>query len=206
MSAYQDDQASSQLPVGGDTIRKRPMPLENEEPNNAHDMASKRIHHGPNTHSDLPIQNSDSGWDYTANGVSSKVSLLDSGLSPVEQMIAVISALIAEGERGAKSLEILISEIQPDLLADIVMVNMWHLPKSCPPLLRHYGLPVTCQSGSNGPPSVDVPIGSPSVQSPVQTLSSSSNAVSMVVPELSTSSNLPAESKRDPRRVIFIIL
>ncbi|XP_052203340.1 uncharacterized protein LOC127808772 isoform X2 [Diospyros lotus] len=195
-----DDQASSQVPVGGDTIRKRPMPVENEEPNNAHDMASKRIHHGPNTHSDLPIQNSDSGWDYTANGVSSKVSLLDSGLSPVEQMIAVISALIAEGERGAKSLEILISEIQPDLLADIVMVNMWHLPKSCPPLLRHYGLPVTSQSGSSGPPSVDVPIGSPSVQSPVQTLSSSSNAVCMVVPELSTSSNLPAEPKRDPRR------
>ncbi|KAL4558964.1 hypothetical protein LXL04_031090 [Taraxacum kok-saghyz] len=52
----------------------------------------------------------------------------DNGVSPVEQMIAMIGALLAEGERGAESLEILISQIHPDLLADIVVTNMKHLP------------------------------------------------------------------------------
>lgn len=197
-----DDQPSSQLPVAGDAVRKRYMPLENEEPNNGYDMASKRICRGPSNHSDPPIQINDSGHDLSVNGASSKVPLLDSGLTPVEQMIAMIGALIAEGERGAESLEILISQLHPDLLADIVITNMKHLPTNPPPLTRLSS--VTQQSGSSGPPSVAVPIGSTaSIQSPVlaeQTPSSSSNVISTSIADMSISINLLADSKRDPRR------
>ncbi|KAL6955318.1 hypothetical protein U1Q18_042871 [Sarracenia purpurea var. burkii] len=198
------DELSSQLSIAGDAIRKRSMPLENEEPNNGHDAASKRIGRGPNTHSDPTIQKSDSGQDFSANGVSSKVPLLNSGLTPVEQMIAMIGALIAEGERGAESLEILISQIHPDLLADIVITNMKHLPKNTPPLMRLNSLSVTQQSGSSGPPSIAVPIVSTaSIQSPVpaaQPPSSSSNATNTSLSDMSTSVLIPADSKRDPRR------
>lgn len=39
-------------------------------------------------------------------------------------------------ERGAKSLETLISHIHPDMLADVVKANMKHLPKTPPTLAR----------------------------------------------------------------------
>ena len=42
--------------------------------------------------------------------------MLDSELTVVQQMVALVGALVAEGERWAESLEILISKIQPDLL------------------------------------------------------------------------------------------
>ncbi|KAH7847088.1 hypothetical protein Vadar_021712 [Vaccinium darrowii] len=191
-----------ELPMGVDAIRKRPMPLENAEPNNGYDVASKRIRRGPNSNSDPPVQKNDLAQDFAGNGVSSKVPLLDGGLSPVEQMIAMIGALIAEGERGAESLKILISQIHPDLLADIVITNMKHLPKNPPPLISLSTSAGSQQNGSSGQPAVVVPVVSTaSTESQVlapQTPSSSSNATSMS--DMSTSISLPADSKRDPRR------
>ncbi|KAA8528405.1 hypothetical protein F0562_035760 [Nyssa sinensis] len=200
-----DDQLSSPLPISGDLLKKRSTPLDNEEPTYSQDVASKRIHYGPNTDSTPSVQISDSGHDYSSNGVSPKVPLLDSGLTPVEQMIAMIGALIAEGERGAESLELLISQIHSDLLADIVITNMKHLPKNPPPLTRLGSLPATQQGSSSSALSqVVAPIGpSISVQSPVlsaQVPFSSSIAISTSLPDTSTSINLPADSKRDPRR------
>uniref|UniRef100_A0A5B6YLP6 Symplekin n=1 Tax=Davidia involucrata TaxID=16924 RepID=A0A5B6YLP6_DAVIN len=200
-----DDQPSSQLPISEDLLRKRSMPLDNEEPTYSHDVASKRIRYGPSSNSAPPVQISDSEQDYSANGVSPKVPLLDSDLTPVEQMIAMIGALIAEGERGAGSLEILISQIHSDLLADIVITNMKHLPKDPPPLIRLGSLPSTQQGSSPSAPSQVVAPISPtiSVQSPVlrvQVPFSSSNAINTSLPDVSTSINLPADSKRDPRR------
>lgn len=112
--AVKDEQASSHMVMSGDMARKRSTPMEQEHI----DPSSKRSRHD------------------SANGVSTKIPPLDNALSPVEQMIAMIGALLAEGERGAESLEILISQIHPDLLADIVVTNMKHLPKSPPPLTR----------------------------------------------------------------------
>ncbi|GFY96043.1 hypothetical protein Acr_11g0003490 [Actinidia rufa] len=200
-----DDQLSNQLSTAGDAVRKRSMPLENEEPDNGHDVTSKRINCGPHTHSYSQVQKSESRQDFSVNGVSSKVPLLDGALTPVEQMIAMIGALIAEGERGAESLKILVSQIHPDLLADIVITNMKHLPPNPPPLMRLSSLPVTQQGGSSGPPSVAVPIVSAaSIQSPVlasQTPPSSSNVNSSTpLSDISTSISPQVESKRDPRR------
>lgn len=172
-------------------------------------MPSKRIRYGHETYSTLPVQKNDSGWDTNSvNGVSSDLPMLDDESTPVEQMIAVIGALLAEGERGAESLEILVSTIHPDLLADIVITNMRHLPKMAPPLARLGNLPVARQIGSVSN-SAQVVAGSPtsSVQSPVLTaqMSFSSTTVnSLSVTDTSNVNSLPTDSKRDPRRVNFM--
>ncbi|CAN6542957.1 unnamed protein product [Malus baccata var. baccata] len=189
-----DDQQPSQLPVPVDVLKKRPPPLDVEESSNNHEMPSKRIRYGPDSYSTLPFQMNSSGWDATSvNGVSSDLPMLDGESTPVEQMIAVIGALIAEGERGAQSLEILISNIHPDLLADIVITNMRHLPKMPPPLTRLGNLPVPQQIGS--PTS--------SVQSPVPTVQMpffAATVTSLSVSDMSNVNSLPTDSKRDPRR------
>ncbi|XP_059634492.1 uncharacterized protein LOC132276874 isoform X2 [Cornus florida] len=200
-----EDVPPSLLPISGDLIKKRSLPLDTEEPSYSHDVASKRIRYGPDSNSVSPVQITDSGLDVPVNGVSPKVPLLDSDLSPVEQMIAMIGALIAEGERGAESLEILISQIHPDLLADIVITNMKHLPQKTPPLTRLGSLPVARESGSSSDPTQVVTSIGPtsSVQSPVLTAQvplTSSNKISASLVDTSASVNLPADSKRDPRR------
>ncbi|KAL7619282.1 hypothetical protein Lser_V15G00028 [Lactuca serriola] len=128
--ANKDEQqpSSHMLMSGGDMARKRSTPMDQEHS----DSSSKRSRYACSNGSD----------DHSVNGVSAKMPPLDNGLSPVEQMIAMIGALLAEGERGAESLEILISQIHPDLLADIVVTNMKHLPKSPPPLTRLSSQPV----------------------------------------------------------------
>ncbi|KAK8705554.1 hypothetical protein V6N13_049154 [Hibiscus sabdariffa] len=139
-----DDQVSSQAYVLGDLSKKRSMPQDNEELTNSFEMASKRIRSGPNSYTTPLTQINDSGQDFSSvTGSSSNFPLSDDNLTPVEQMIAMIGALLAEGERGAESLEILISKIHPDLLADIVITNMRHLPKSPPPLSMVGTLPTT---------------------------------------------------------------
>lgn len=51
---------------------------------------------------------------------------------PVQQLVAMFGALVAQGEKAVASLEILISSISADLLAEVVMANMRHLPQYCP--------------------------------------------------------------------------
>ncbi|KAM4087276.1 hypothetical protein ACJW30_10G166100 [Castanea mollissima] len=197
-----EDQLSSQLPVSGDLSKRRYMTLDNEEPN-GHEVASKRIRYGPDIQSALAVQVNDSGQDSVpVNGVS---PVLDGQLTPVEQMIAMIGALLAEGERGAESLEILISKIHPDLLADIVITNMKHLPKTTPPLTRLGNLSATRQMGSLSSPSQVVSISAltSSVESPdvsAQAPLSSTTATNSSLSDTPPVNTLPADSKRDPRR------
>ncbi|RDX88032.1 Symplekin, partial [Mucuna pruriens] len=207
-----DDQPSTQSPVSGELSRKRPVPLDNEQLANGHETI-KRIRSGPDN-STLPAQINDSGQDLNSvNGVSTNVPVLDSELTAVEQMIAVIGALLAEGERGAESLEILISKIHPDLLADIVITNMKHLPKTPPPLARLGNLPITRQVSSNVSQSqvitASVPINSvqslsgtaqTSFPSTTATVTATATATTSLPSDTSNFSNQPADSKRDPRR------
>ncbi|KAJ1396171.1 Symplekin/Pta1, N-terminal [Sesbania bispinosa] len=51
---------------------------------------------------------------------------------PVQQLVAMFGALVAQGEKAVVSLEILISSISADLLAEVVMANMRHLPPKYP--------------------------------------------------------------------------
>ncbi|OVA07329.1 HEAT [Macleaya cordata] len=205
-----EDQLSSQLPVSGELSKKRSMLQDIEGPVNNDELPAKRTRYVPVGNSTLQVQN-DSGQDeITLNGVSSKVPLLHGGLTPVEQMIAMIGALLAEGERGAESLEILISKIQPDLMADIVIANMKHLPKNSPPLSSRLGNmpmpPQICSTSISTPSQVTAPsVPTTSQQSPVltsQAASPFSSAISMGTSsvDLASVSTLPADFKRDPRR------
>jgi symplekin len=178
------------------------LPFDNEELANGHEAGSKRIRYGPDQLA-LPVQVNDAGQDSSLlNGVS---PTLHGQLTPVEQMIAMIGALLAEGERGAESLEILISKIHPDLLADIVITNMKHLPKTLPPLTRLGNLR---QIGSVSSPAQVVSISAPtnfeessdvSAQAPLSSTTATSSTLSDTPPV----NNLPADSKRDLRRVNF---
>lgn len=182
---------------------------DSEETNNGPEAASKRSRYGPNTHSALSVPINDSGKDLVpVNGVSSTVPLLDSDLTPVEQMIAMIGALLAEGERGAESLEILISNVHPDLLADIVITNMRHLPKTPPPLTRLGSSPVAqqisslCSSAQVAALSTHInTMQSPVLSTQLQVPLSSATAVSSSLSDTSTVNIPAADSKRDPRRV-----
>ncbi|XP_006472379.2 uncharacterized protein LOC102622533 isoform X1 [Citrus sinensis] len=202
-----NDQPSTQLPLLGDLLKKRSMPQDNEERNNGLDVASKRVRYGPNNHLAMSAQMNESWQDsVSVNGVSPSVPLLDSDLNPVEQMIAMIAALLAEGERGAESLELLISNIHPDLLADIVISNMKHLHKTPPPLTRLGNLPVTRQIGSLSSPAqvVVLPSQINTMQSSLLTaqvqLPSSVAAISSSLSDTATGNTSATDSKRDPRR------
>ncbi|CAA2983276.1 symplekin isoform X1 [Olea europaea subsp. europaea] len=198
-----DDQQSDQLPILGDLMKKRSAPMENEDSNTANDATRKRLHYGgPHGVTDSRFDVNDAGQDHI-NGISPKLPLLDRDLTPVEQMIAMIGALIAEGERGVESLEILISNIHPDLLADIVITNMKHLPKNLPPLASLGNLPLNRQCDSSSPSRGVASNGSISMQTlelAAQIPVSSSSMTSIPSSDMLCSSNLPSDSKRDPRR------
>ncbi|KAM0023971.1 putative armadillo-like helical, symplekin, symplekin/Pta1 [Helianthus debilis subsp. tardiflorus] len=173
--ASKDEQPSNHM-------LKRSTPMDQEH-TVSNDSASKRSRYGSNSNTSTVIQ-TDPRHDHSVNGGPTKVASLDNGLTPVEQIISMIGALLAEGERGAESLEILISQIHPDLLADIVVTNMKHLPKNPPPLTK-----ISSQQCGLSNTSSQV---APNIQSPVLT-----NAVST---SLSTTINLQTDPKRDSRR------
>ncbi|GAB2222668.1 hypothetical protein Droror1_Dr00016789 [Drosera rotundifolia] len=51
---------------------------------------------------------------------------------PEQQLVAVFGALVAQGEKAVGSLDILISSISADLLAEVVIANMRNLPSIGP--------------------------------------------------------------------------
>ncbi|KAH8955470.1 hypothetical protein BDL97_08G140600 [Sphagnum fallax] len=111
----------------------------------------------------------------------------DNNLAP---LLAYFGALIAQGERGAASVEILISSLTPDMLAELVIVNMQHLPSTAPPLPPGVGPGVSgglaSLLSSSTPQSVPLP-------------PKSVAAAETIVPSFPPQPQ-PAEVTRDPRR------
>lgn len=70
------------------------------------------------------------GQDKAPSSGTTPSSDVDSG--PVQQLVAMFAVLVAQGEKAAASLEILISSISADLLAEVVMTNIWNLPARRP--------------------------------------------------------------------------
>ncbi|KAL3634067.1 hypothetical protein CASFOL_021121 [Castilleja foliolosa] len=199
LQSSKDDQLSGQLHISGDVTKKRSMPLDNDDQNKSFDVASKRFRVGPLNHTTANVNNNDAGH---VNGITTKPT---GDLTPVEQMIAMIGALIAEGERGVESLEILISNIHADLLADIVITNMKHLPKNPPPLERHNNSSRNHHIDSSSDPSKVVASNGFATSTQIPDLSalvppSSSNTTSLPFSDMPTSVSFTTDSKRDPRR------
>ncbi|KAH7677881.1 symplekin protein [Dioscorea alata] len=59
-------------------------------------------------------------------------STSDRDSKPVLQLVGMFAALVAQGDKAAQSLEILISSISSDLLAEVVLSNMPYLPPRSP--------------------------------------------------------------------------
>ncbi|KAK1437129.1 hypothetical protein QVD17_02914 [Tagetes erecta] len=110
--------------VPSTAVRKRPELQDINDLNKDDDAPGKRVKPTPKMNEDLKGN----------NGNSSKLTTtkqnVDSG--PVQQLISMFSSLVAQGEQSAAMLEILISSISADLLAQVVMANMPNLPPVCP--------------------------------------------------------------------------
>ncbi|KAL0392177.1 UNVERIFIED_CONTAM: Symplekin [Sesamum radiatum] len=133
-------------------IRQMDKIMKNNERASRDLQLSKRLRYGLHNNIPATVDFNDARQDHV-NGISPKLPVSDGDLTPEEQIIAMIGALIAEGERGLESLEILISNIHPDLLADIVITNMKHLPNNPPPLTRYSNLSLNRPSDSSSDPS-----------------------------------------------------
>lgn len=181
--------------------------MDNEGLTNGHETPSKRGHYDLDARSASLVQMNDSRQDMNpVSGAMPHLPQLDNTLTPAEQMIALIGALLAEGERGVESLQLLVAKIHPDLLAEIVITNMKHLPKESPPLTRLGNFPSSRQTGSLSSPAEVI---TSSVQSShmhtsayaSQVPPSSVTTPPTFMPDPLTASNVATDPKRDPRRV-----
>ncbi|WOL11751.1 hypothetical protein Cni_G20515 [Canna indica] len=208
--AGKSDQLPIQESVSGDHVRNKTARPPSDAITEA--LPAKRLRldtplhtaHSSQLASILPDDDDDNGHD----DYSPSTSLAGSDSTPAEKMIAMIGALLAEGERGAESLELLISNIHADLMADIVIETMKHLPKNLMALpVRHNNAPsneetslpsISSQIVSSSTTNISLPASS----LPFEPASSSvgTNGVSVLTPDASSVSNLSAEAKRDPRR------
>ncbi|KAG9146023.1 hypothetical protein Leryth_015634 [Lithospermum erythrorhizon] len=172
-------------------IKKRPLPSDSEDLSTNNDIASKRTRYLVNH---VATSFDDSGLNHV-NGVSPEISLLDNELTPIEQMVAMIGRFVAAGEEGVKSLEVVMSTVQPDMLADIVITNMKHLPMHPLPLNTIGNLSLNQSNDSSGAAHSVRSVSSPiPVQMPVTSSQISSSF------DMSTSVDPTSDSKRDPRR------
>lgn len=86
------------------------------------DISGKRARRTPEANNDQ--DNLSSSVASTSRGEG------DNG--PVQQLVSMFAALVSQGEKAVGSLQILISSISADLLAEVVMANMRHLPSVRP--------------------------------------------------------------------------
>lgn len=67
-----------------------------------------------------------------SNGNHAGGQLVDSEMAQVQQLVAMIGAIAAQGDRAVESLEILASNIPSNLLAEVVIANIHNLPSARP--------------------------------------------------------------------------
>ncbi|XP_055812650.1 uncharacterized protein LOC129882403 [Solanum dulcamara] len=99
----------------------------------------------------------------------------------LQPLVAMFGTLVAQGEKAAASLEILISSISADLLADVVMANMRNLPPNQPKVVDDEEPPMK-----------------PEIESEFRRLSS------LLTDALSQSSMLAEKDERDDQSLISI--
>ncbi|OVA02697.1 Protein of unknown function DUF3453 [Macleaya cordata] len=111
-----------------DSGRKRSINQEISDLGHDDDVSGKRARPTPIVSEGL---NRDSNSNLSQGSLSSSGTTSSTGdgeTGPVQQLVAMFGALVAQGDKAAGSLEILISSISADLLAEVVMANMRRLP------------------------------------------------------------------------------
>ncbi|KAI3819069.1 hypothetical protein L1987_12891 [Smallanthus sonchifolius] len=107
--------------VHSTAVRKRPELQDVSDLNKDDDVPGKRVKPTTNLSEDLKGNNGNSSSNLTTTKQTG-----ESG--PVQALISMFSSLVAQGQQSAAMLEILISSISPDLLAQVVMANLPNLP------------------------------------------------------------------------------
>ncbi|MCO5588873.1 hypothetical protein L7F22_042833 [Adiantum nelumboides] len=163
---------------------KRPLQENGSVPSDLNVSSAKRLRITPETALSSCSQDTRVVSDDQGSGAPGLI--LDSRLTPLQQMIAMIGALVAKGERAAASIEILITSLPADMLADVVIENMKNLPPSAPAV----------PSGANISGASEIqPSTAGSLRSdPTSTLPPAN------VPEPSPPAQAPSDHRRDPRR------
>lgn len=106
--------------IPNNSARKRSGPEDSIDLAKDDDVSGKRVKSSPSV-----SEESSKELDHRANKK-------DDDNGPVQQLVAMFGALVAQGEKAVGSLEILISSISADLLAEVVMANMRYLPTGHP--------------------------------------------------------------------------
>ncbi|KAH7686188.1 Symplekin/Pta1 protein [Dioscorea alata] len=216
-----DDSLSGQAFIFGDSIKKRHMVQDDDYNVNPDGRPAKRTGFIapviPNQNFQMTsgiIQDDNAAADEgddddsALGGFYVKASVMDSDLAPLNEMINMIVALRAERERGNRPLDILVSRIEADLLADLVIECMKNLPIKGFPLYRNQGnVPINSQASSSSL-SAQAEAGVPeSVSVEYSALSSSRELTTAIVTsptnlvsDLPSLPNISSDVKRDPRR------
>ncbi|KAJ6810795.1 uncharacterized protein M6B38_104700 [Iris pallida] len=209
MRVNKDDSVYGQISATGDLIRKRPVTEPSDMPAVSDEISAKRTRFDTGIITSQPALSSNLQDDGDAIISSSlEASLMDSDDTPVGQMIKAIGALLAAGERGRDSIAILILNTQADLMADIVIETMKHLPKdpgdlsgrngNLGPNSQTYPSSVSSQNGPSVPTTSFGKVSTLSSEHPSTAVTSS--GISTAASDVPSGSSLLPDVKRDPRR------
>jgi len=141
---WQEEQSIEDLDsVQNKVGRKRSSDQESVDRNDDEDTPGKRARSMPSVSEELnsrPIAQHRTVEIKTESSMQAAKPEEDD-MGPVQQLVAVFAALVAQGEKAAVSLDILISSISADLLADVVIANLRNLPFTRPLAEGDGGLP-----------------------------------------------------------------
>ncbi|XP_066306812.1 uncharacterized protein [Miscanthus floridulus] len=199
--AIKDESTSWEMPYG-DTNRKKPAARSSDILTTS-DGIAKRARFDMSATSNLPVLGSSEYSDMQADngssvGHSSDPAILNNDVSPVEKMIEMIGALLAEGERGAESLGILVSTVEADVMADIVIETMKHLPEASFHLATNNGVQQLNFKYSSGLVTQNLPANSDSALFAAKS-TPTADGVSISPSDAFVMTSVH-DAKRDPRR------
>jgi len=187
----------------GDINRKKPAARSSDILTTS-DGIAKRARFDMSATSNLPVLGSSDYCDMQADdgssvGHSSDPAILNNDVSPAEKMIEMIGALLAEGERGSESLGILVSTVEADVMADIVIETMKHLPEPSFHLATNNGVQQLNFKYSSGLLTQNLPANSDSALFAAQS-TPTADGVSISPSDAFVMTSVH-DAKRDPRRV-----
>lgn len=195
LKQLQEDKVSLQVcdDAHSDVTRKRNIDQDNTDSAQDDITPGKRFRASPVMYEETAKEPQHTSHDSVHNEVpliDSKDSTEDEDSEPVQQLVGMFAALVAQGDKAAKSLEILISSISSELLAEVVMANIRHLPPSCP---KSYGeeesFPIASVSSISD--NKNLPLMQPS------TVVSDTFSLSSAFPLISSLLNVPSVTSRD---------
>lgn len=208
MRVNKDDSIYGQISASGDLIRKRLAAEPGDMPAISDEIPAKRTRFDTGTITSHPALSNDlQDDDDVIISSSLEASLMDNDDTPVGQMIKAIGALLAAGERGRDSIAILILNTQADLMADIVIETMKHLPKAPSESGKNGSLGPNSQTYQSIVSSQNGPLVSTTPSGKVSNLSSehaytavTSSGIIAATSDIPLGSSILPDVKRDPRR------